>query len=122
MRVPTVGYRGLARARDSRLRRCPSAHPRAVSALRQSAVQFFDKVLDSDVSTKFATIGIMVMVDTKMRAETVEHLDDLGCLPFGQQIDLQIKVISAIYDSTHSVLLDQHECRQQHRFQRGDCR
>jgi hypothetical protein len=64
-----------------RLRRCPSAHHRAVSALRQSAVQFFDKVLDSDVSTKFATIGIMVTVDTQMRAETVEHLDDLGCLP-----------------------------------------
>ena len=85
-------------------------------------MQFFDKVLDSDVSSKFATIGIMVMVDTQMVAETVEHLDDLGCLPFGQQIDLQIKVISAIYDSTHSVLLDQHECRQQHRFQRGDCR
>jgi hypothetical protein len=28
-------------------------------------VQFLDKVLDSEVSTKFGTIGIMVMVDTK---------------------------------------------------------
>lgn len=85
-------------------------------------MQFFDKVLDGDLSSKFATIGIMVMVDTQMRAETVEHLDYLGCLPFGQQIDLQIKVIAVIYDSTHSILHDQHECRQQHRFQRGDCR
>ena len=85
-------------------------------------MQFFDEVLDSDMPSKFATIGIMLMVDSQMRAETVEHLDDLGCLPFGQQIDLQIKVISAIYDSTHSVLLDQHEGRQQYRLQRGDCR
>jgi len=97
--------------------------PRAtelVSALRQSAVQFFDEVLDSDVPSKFATIGIMLMVDSQMRAETVEHLDDLGSFPFGQQINLQIEVISTIYNSTHSVLLDQHEGRQQYRLQRGD--
>jgi len=62
----------------------------------------------------------MLMVDTQMRAETVEHLDDLGCFPFSQQINLQIEVISTIYDSTHSVLLDQHEGRQQYRLQRGD--
>ena len=37
-------------------------------ALRQSAVQFFDEVLDSDVPSKFATLGIMLMVDTQMRA------------------------------------------------------
>lgn len=85
-------------------------------------MQFFDEVLDRDVPSKFAALGIMLMVDTQMRAETVEHLDDLGCFPFSQQINLQIEVISTIYDSTHSVLLDQHECRQQYRLQRGDCR
>jgi adenylate kinase len=93
----------------------------AISALTQSAVRFFDKVLDSDVSSNFATIAIMVIFDTQMRAETVAP-DDLGCLPFGQQIDLQVEVIPAIYDSTHSVLLDQHKCRQQHRVQRDECR
>ena len=85
-------------------------------------MQFFDEVLDSDVPSKFATIGIMLMVDTQMRAETVEHLDDLGSLLFGQQINLQIEVISTIYNRTHSVLLDQHEGCQQYRLQRGDCR
>ena len=85
-------------------------------------MQFFDEVLDRDVPSKFTTIGIMLMVDTQMRAETVEHLDDLGCFPFSQQINLQIEVISTIYDSTHSVLLDQHEGRQQYRLQRRDGR
>ena len=85
-------------------------------------MQFFDEVLDSDVPSKSATIDIMLMVDSQMRAETVEHLDDLGSLLFGQQINLQIEVISTIYNSTHSVLLDQHEGCQQYRLQRGDCR
>jgi hypothetical protein len=58
------------------------------SAVGQSAVQFLDEVLDSDVPAQLATIGIMVMVDTQMRAQTAEHLDDLGCLPFRQKIDL----------------------------------
>jgi len=86
--------------------------PRVGSAVGQSAAQFFDEMLDSDVPSQLATIGIMVMVDTQMRAETVEHLDDLGCLPFCQEIDLQIEVIPTIHDSTHSVLLDQHKGRQ----------
>ena len=29
-----------------------------------------------------------VLVDAKMRAEPIEHLNDLGCLPFGKQVDL----------------------------------
>jgi hypothetical protein len=37
------------------------------------------------------------MVDTQMRAETVEHLDDLGCFPFSQQIKPAIDVIATIY-------------------------
>ena len=100
----------------------PVTFPMCFSALRQPAVHFLDEVLESDMPSKFATIGIMLMVDSQMRAETVEHLDDLGCFPFSQQINLQIEVISTIYDSTHSVLLDQHEGRQQYRLQRGDCR
>jgi len=74
-------------------------------------------VLDSDMLSKIATIGIMVLVDTPMRAEAIEHLDNLGSLPFGQQIDLQIEVISMICYNAHSVLLYQHEGRQQDRFQ-----
>ena len=49
-------------------------------------MQFFDEVLDSDVPSKFATIGIMPTVDSQMRAETVEHLDDLGSLLFGRKL------------------------------------
>ena len=87
------------------------------SRVGQSALQFFDEVLDSDMLSKIATIGIMVLVDTPMRAEAIEHLDNLGSLPFGQQIDLQIEVISMICYNAHSVLLYQHEGRQQDRFQ-----
>jgi hypothetical protein len=83
-------------------------------------VQLFDQMLNSDMPSKLAAVGVMVLVDTQLRAEAIEHLNDLGCLPFGQQVDLEIEVIPAIGNDTHSVLLYQHEGREQHRFQGGD--
>jgi hypothetical protein len=58
------------------------------SSARQAAVHLFDQVLDCDMPPKLAAIGVMVLVDAKMRAEPIKHLNDLGCLPFGKQVDL----------------------------------
>jgi hypothetical protein len=65
-----------------------AASTAAASSARQAAVHLFDQVLDSDMPPKLAAIGVMVLVDAKMRAEPIEHLNDLGCLPFGKQVDL----------------------------------
>ena len=50
-------------------------------------MDLFDQVLDSDMPPELAAIGVMMLVDAKMRAEPIEHLNDLGCLPFGKQVD-----------------------------------
>jgi hypothetical protein len=53
----------------------------------------------------------------QMDAEAIEHLNNLGCMPFGQQIDLQVEMIPAIGDDAHSVLLHQYEARDQNRIE-----
>ena len=65
-----------------------AASATAASSTGQAAVHLFDQVLDSDMPPELAAIGVMMLVDAKMRAEPIEHLNDLGCLPFGKQVDL----------------------------------
>lgn len=61
-----------------------AASATAASSAGQAAVYLFDQVLDSDMPPELAAIGVMVLVDAKMRTEPIEHLNDLGCLPFGK--------------------------------------
>jgi hypothetical protein len=44
----------------------------------QTAVQLFDKMFDSDMPSQLAAILVVVLIDPQLRAEPVEHLDDLG--------------------------------------------
>jgi hypothetical protein len=85
-------------------------------------MQFFNQVLDSDMLSKLPAVVIMVLIDPQTRAEAIEHLNDLGCLAFGQQVDLQVEVIPAIGNHTHSVLFYQYESGEQDRLQWGDRR
>jgi|SRR5215471_3246788 len=50
-----------------------------------------------------------------MAAELIEHLNKLGRPPLGQQVDLQIEMISAICNDAPPVLFYQHESREQKR-------
>jgi hypothetical protein len=79
----------LGRSRPLRVRsRSARASATAASSAGQAAVHLFDQVLDSDMPPELATVGVMMLVDAKMRAEPIEHLNDLGCLPFCKQVDL----------------------------------
>jgi len=42
----------------------------------------------SQTSGKLAAIRVIVLFDSQLRAEVIEHPNDLGCMPFGEQIDL----------------------------------
>jgi hypothetical protein len=83
-------------------------------------VNFLDQVLDSDMASKLSAILVMVLFDAQMGAEAINHLNDLSCLPFGQQVDLQIEMIPPVGDDAHSVLLHQYEGCDQHRLKRSD--
>jgi adenylate kinase len=80
-------------------------------------MQLIPQVFDSNMPPEFVTVVIVVLLDTQMRAEAVKHLNDLGRLAFGQQVDLQIEVISAIRDNTHSILLHKNDSCDQNRLQ-----
>jgi len=80
-------------------------------------VNLFNQVFDSDMASKPAAMVVMVLLDTQVGAEAIEHLNDLGGLPFGQQIDLQVEMIPAIGDDAHSVLLHQYEGCNQNRLE-----
>src|SRR6476660_8337252 len=45
--------------------------------------------LDRRILGEFATLAIIAVVDTKPLREKVQFLQEYGCFPFGQQIDLQ---------------------------------
>jgi hypothetical protein len=47
-------------------------------------VNLFNQVLNGDMPRKFAAILVFVLFDSKILAQSIEHLDDLGGLPFGQ--------------------------------------
>jgi hypothetical protein len=88
----------------------------------QAAVQLFDKVFDGDTPPQLTASLVLMLIDPQARAESVEHLDDLGRSLLGQQIDLQIEMIPTIGDHPHAVLLqgeriewsERRECRRIH--------
>ena len=80
-------------------------------------MQFLDKVFDGDRLSQPSSIMAMFLLDAEMLAELTKHLNDLSCSLLGEQIDLQVEMITTIRNDPHTILLDQHECREQHRFQ-----
>jgi hypothetical protein len=63
-----------------------------------------------------------VFFDPQMTADPLKKLDHLCRLPLCEKIDLQIEMAALIGLRAHPVLTDQHEGREQHRFERQDHR
>jgi hypothetical protein len=66
----------------------PDSRRAMISALGQAAVNLFYQVFDSDMSPKPTGMIVMVLLDAQVVAEAIQHLNNLGCLPFGQQVHL----------------------------------
>lgn len=66
--------------------------------------------------------GFRIFSDTElvMLAEGLEHLQHFRILLFGQQIYLEIKMVSLIRLDITAVLTHEDEQRQENRFQRND--
>ena len=88
-----------------------------ISDVGQAAVNLFYQVLDSDMAPKSTAMIVVVLLDAQMDAEAIQHLNNLGCLPFGEQIDLQVEMIPAVANDAHSVLLHQYEGCDQNRLE-----
>ena len=65
--------------------------------------------VDRDMTAEFAALLALVLLNAQMCAEAIKHLNYLGCLAFGQQIDLQIEMVQSIGDTAHTVLLVRQE-------------
>ena len=48
------------------------------------------------MTAEFAALLALVLLNAQMCAEAIKHLNYLGCLAFGQQIDLQIEMVQSI--------------------------
>jgi hypothetical protein len=76
-------------------------------------MQLFDNMFDGGMPSQLAAGLVMVLIDAQPGAKPVEHLDDLSGALFGEQIDLEIEMITAVGDHSQAVLLHQHEgCKQ----------
>lgn len=57
-----------------------------------------------------------------MSTHAIEHSDNLGCPPLGQQVHLEVQMIAAIGNDADPVLPHQDKGRDQHRLERGNSR
>ena len=69
---------------------------------------------------QYLEAGILVCFGAHFFCNAFQHPQELGVFLFGEQIDLQIQVVTPLAELRFMVLTDEDEGREENGFQRDD--